>query len=441
MDRISNLPDDLLANIISSLNTKEAVSTCVLSKRWKDVWLQIHNLDFHIRSNRHLDFNFIHGILNRLKSPKIRKFRLICRHRSRYRAIYDILCEAIRHKAYEIDFNVLYMELPSSVLTCDNLTVLKLTSNFKNIMPVPGVIHLPSLKSLTFKINRPPFELTEDLFRCCPKLEDLVLGGTYSSEEQIYDITSPSLQVLHISLSCEYIPYMRPPGTVLLNLPTIKQLHIEENSGEWSACYVVEGSLTPINASLRLGSCCVDFISEQETERVYVLLHEISGATSLLLDNATTYLLSNHYLSDVPTLQFLTCLEIGIPRLCGWTLLFSLLENSPVLQTLTIRKDCKHYASYKTNRPLKCNNAYLKDPQDIDWTEPETPPSCLQSHLEVIKITGSFWMKCDTKAMKYLLGNAKVLKDFIVTPGGTIGVKGEAAFLKDLQGYASTLPS
>nr|GEY00541.1 hypothetical protein [Tanacetum cinerariifolium] len=157
-------------------------------------------------------------------------------------------------------------------------------------MPVPGVFHFPSLKSLTFKINHPPFELTEDLFRCYPKLEDLVLGGTYSNEEQIYDITCTSLQVLHISLSCEYIPYMRPPGTVLLNLPIIKQLHIEENSGEWSACYVVKGSLTPINASLRLGSCCVEFISDVETERTYVLLHEISGsATSLLFDNPTAY--------------------------------------------------------------------------------------------------------------------------------------------------------
>nr|GEX34828.1 hypothetical protein [Tanacetum cinerariifolium] len=153
-------------------------------------------------------------------------------------------------------------------------------------------------------------------------------------------------------------------------------------------------------------------------------------------------LLSNHYLSDVPALQFLTCLEIGIPKLCGWTLLFSLLENSPILQILTIRKDCKHYASYKSNRPQDfVLYSHLKDPQDIDWMEPEIPPSCLQSHLEIIKITGSFWMKCDTKTMKYLLGNAKVLKDFIITPGGTIGVNGEAAFLKDLQGYASTLSS
>ncbi|PWA88228.1 F-box domain-containing protein/FBD domain-containing protein [Artemisia annua] len=484
MDRISNLPNELLAIIISSLNTKEAVSTCVLSKRWKDVWFYLYNLDFHVRSNRLLDLNLIHGILNRLNSQETGKFRLTCEHRVTRGAINDIICDAIRRKAYEMHLDVICLELPSSFFTFDRLTDLKLTSDFTDQITVPRVFCLPNLTSLTFMVNRPPFELTENLFRNCPKLEILVLGGIYYSEEQVYDITCPSLKVLRITLSCANMVY-DTPGTVLLDLPKIELLYIEETYGIESADYVIKGS------------CCVELENDDDdiyTERAYCLLRGISGAKSLLLDGTTTYLLSKHPLSDVPTLQFqfLTCLEIGIPRLCGWALLFYLLENSPILQTLTIHKDCEHYASHSN----------LKDPQDFDWTEPETPPSCLQSHLEVIKITGYFWMKCDTKAMKYLLGNAKalkhfsgtrnngwscsfkklrgyarldnsirnqnkqidisyrlyvtgsfwmkfdtkamkyllgnakVLKDFIITPGGTTGVKGEAAFWKDLQGYA-----
>ncbi|GJX86670.1 F-box/LRR-repeat protein-like protein [Tanacetum coccineum] len=231
MDRISNLPDDLLAIIISSLNAKEAVSTSVLSKR---------------------------------------------------------------RKAYEMYLDVSCLELPSSFFTFDSLTDLELSSNFTHQITVPRF--------------SPPYP-------------------SATSE-----------------------PVTKAP---------IKLMSITSFS------------------TLSLRKLCPLFSSKSE-------------------------LLSKHYLSDVPTLQFMSCLEIEIPRLCGWTLLFSLLENSPILQTLTIRKDCEHYASYSN----------LKDPQDFDWTEPETPPSCLQLHLEVIKIAGFFWMKCDTKAVKYLLGNAKVLKNF-----------------------------
>ncbi|KAK3118967.1 hypothetical protein QOZ80_9BG0711530 [Eleusine coracana subsp. coracana] len=45
-DRISNLPDDLLLCIMFFLTLKEAVQTCLLSRRWKNVWASLMWLNF-----------------------------------------------------------------------------------------------------------------------------------------------------------------------------------------------------------------------------------------------------------------------------------------------------------------------------------------------------------------------------------------------------------
>ncbi|KAM7266240.1 hypothetical protein ACFE04_004137 [Oxalis oulophora] len=46
IDRISKLPDDLISKIIHLLPLKQAVSTCVLSTRWKDTWKKKNSVDF-----------------------------------------------------------------------------------------------------------------------------------------------------------------------------------------------------------------------------------------------------------------------------------------------------------------------------------------------------------------------------------------------------------
>ena len=45
VDRISSLPEDVLTHILSFLSTKEAVQTCVVSKRWKNTWAAVPILD------------------------------------------------------------------------------------------------------------------------------------------------------------------------------------------------------------------------------------------------------------------------------------------------------------------------------------------------------------------------------------------------------------
>ncbi|KAG2300968.1 hypothetical protein Bca52824_037440 [Brassica carinata] len=47
MDRISGLSDELLVKILSFLPTKDAVSTSVLSKQWKFLWMWLPKLEYN----------------------------------------------------------------------------------------------------------------------------------------------------------------------------------------------------------------------------------------------------------------------------------------------------------------------------------------------------------------------------------------------------------
>ncbi|XP_048541451.1 F-box protein At4g22280-like isoform X1 [Triticum urartu] len=44
-DRISSLPDEILHHILSLMTAREAVQTCVLSTRWRDVWMSLRCIE------------------------------------------------------------------------------------------------------------------------------------------------------------------------------------------------------------------------------------------------------------------------------------------------------------------------------------------------------------------------------------------------------------
>lgn len=84
-DRLSNLPECILTDILSRLPTRDAIQTCVLSKKWEFSWTKIYNLDFNDiyfrsrgRTTRERFSFFVDRILMHCRTTSLNNFNLHC---------------------------------------------------------------------------------------------------------------------------------------------------------------------------------------------------------------------------------------------------------------------------------------------------------------------------------------------------------------------------
>nr|KYP40101.1 Putative F-box/LRR-repeat protein At5g41840 family [Cajanus cajan]KYP40108.1 Putative F-box/LRR-repeat protein At5g41840 family [Cajanus cajan]KYP40109.1 Putative F-box/LRR-repeat protein At5g41840 family [Cajanus cajan] len=179
-NRINILPDDVLCHILSFVPTEEVVATSVLSKRWKPLWRSVPALDFtcwNYSSNDKARFRFVQSvstfILSRDLNQPLKRFRIRCCSSVFDSAFFNAwLTTAAQSRVEHIDLcmDLKIIVLPSILLNCSTLVVLKLTcqemSGFSSV-------HLPSLKILHLVVFLERTHLAA--FLCgTPNLEDLV---------------------------------------------------------------------------------------------------------------------------------------------------------------------------------------------------------------------------------------------------------------------------
>jgi hypothetical protein len=171
-DRISALPDSLLYHILSFLPTKDAIVTTILSKRWKPLGLSQFILNFDDKTFPNLStlHKFFKSFLaKRKKNLPIHTFNLkyhkysFNRHNSdKFANIVNMALKVgiqnlILDTTNKIAPTMTMMELPSEILSCKNLVVLKLKSlvfhndpNVVVILPSLKVLHLESVKFIHY---------------------------------------------------------------------------------------------------------------------------------------------------------------------------------------------------------------------------------------------------------------------------------------------------
>ncbi|KAJ1695492.1 hypothetical protein LUZ63_012190 [Rhynchospora breviuscula] len=79
-DRISNLPDSLLIDILALLDPRDAAQTCILSKRWYNLWAFVPSLSFDMEKFKGKADNFNNFVSSFLrlrdKASDVHKFAL-----------------------------------------------------------------------------------------------------------------------------------------------------------------------------------------------------------------------------------------------------------------------------------------------------------------------------------------------------------------------------
>ncbi|XP_058730959.1 F-box/FBD/LRR-repeat protein At5g53840-like [Vicia villosa] len=217
-DRLSNLPDSVILHILSFLNTKHVVQSCVLSTRWKHLWKCIPTLILH--SSRFTTVkkfaSFVSNILTlRDTSSSLHALDLYLHG--------DIEPQLLTN--YACSHNI--PRILSCVSSCKALTSLKLSLGIGHFTTTlfPDSLNLPLLTNLDLT----NFAFSAEPFSTFTKLNSLALHSCKIRNAKLLKISSEMLVnlTMHNSFDCVKIELSTP---ILCTFSFIGNL-IQEISG------------------------------------------------------------------------------------------------------------------------------------------------------------------------------------------------------------------
>ncbi|KAL5730881.1 hypothetical protein ACHQM5_003666 [Ranunculus cassubicifolius] len=209
-DRISHLPDFLLHDILSSLPTKDAVATSVLSTKWKYMWTSVDSLDINeglvnedpAKKKKFADF--VKSVLLKLQGKShIKKFHLKCKNHDES-PVNAWVYLGLKLKPQTVDINICQIKpadlivLPTHICKSESVTVMKLQSNHELYIPCP--LSLPNVRVLHLhKVCYPALLSDKPLICSCPLLSELILDQIKMNDfPQAIVIPIPSVKILKL---------------------------------------------------------------------------------------------------------------------------------------------------------------------------------------------------------------------------------------------------
>ncbi|XP_058111754.1 F-box protein At5g03100-like [Magnolia sinica] len=407
-DRISDLPDSLIHEILSHLEMKDVVKTCVLSTRWKHVWTQISVLNFKQRHHigyRLFDrsvedfFRFVCCSLALHKCPKIHRIRLSIQHPTREgnfcnEQIHGLIHFAIARKARELKLDISYpYVLNLSLLEMGSLEVLKLHLCTLKLPPpaFKGFKNLKTMSLLGVSFNGGN---VGELLACCPILESLTVIDCH--DDIRIHVSSSNRQLKHLSLKGEH--------KLDICAPNLLSLDISMPINTFNYSLVTSSSQTNVCLDLYLELYWVIAITISEVRVMQKILKDVHRARVLELYSTCIQVLSMCELEQLSSpISMHKCLVLN-SALGKWELpgIACLLRSSPDLESLL-------------------DQTFMDKHEYVIEGYLESQFSCLLHHLKTIKISGftkgMFRInnsKNKIKLVKVLLKHAVVLEKMTI---------------------------
>lgn len=219
-NRISELPDCILLHMMSFLEVQDAVRTCILSKRWKDLCKRLTTLTYIPSWDENSFKNFKSWVLtSRDQSCSLCNLTIDSQFEEDEEDLHTLIQYALFHNLQNLNIKINPSSTPKSplILASHSLTFLELSyrrggSEAAARSPIlPKSLHLPALRTLhleyvNFVATRDhyvdPFSnlhaLNTLVLRCCYLIEDaLVLC--------ISNQTLSNLTIFHICFAHEIL--------------------------------------------------------------------------------------------------------------------------------------------------------------------------------------------------------------------------------------------
>ncbi|KAL0700730.1 hypothetical protein Bca4012_056852 [Brassica carinata] len=239
--KINDLPDPLLCHILSFLSTKDSVRSSLLSKRWRNLWLQVPVFDLDSLPFEYGGFSFTNFVDRFLESDgenlDLNRFKLICSYEdladngdSVLESWIDALVRRrVRHLDFEVDSD--YNELvwmPLSLYSCNTLVSLSLCHVFLCGFELASAVSLPCLKVM--RLDRVRYDSDESnlevLLASCPVLEKLTLNRDRFELLKIMRVRSKSLKSLALGIEDYEIGLLGDDHVVEIDAPRLEHMSL-----------------------------------------------------------------------------------------------------------------------------------------------------------------------------------------------------------------------
>ncbi|EOA26119.1 hypothetical protein CARUB_v10019545mg [Capsella rubella] len=381
-DRISELPEDLLLHILSSLPTEDVIATSVLSKRWRSLWKLVPKLEFDSEYHKS---NFSEHVCRSLNLPEalvLESLHLIFKYWHHASESDVAMCVGIaferhlRKLVLDYEFQKQGLEIFPSVLCSFNNRLETLEPSGSMVLDLPSPACFKFLRKLyLYGIDFENDKSVCNLLCGCPSLEDLIMHRCGNVET--LTVAVPSLQRLTID---DMYTEGDKRGYVI-NAPSLKYLNLEGICT--SEFFLIENAPELVEAMINV-------VSEITNENI---LETLTSVIRLSLDLSPLMI---KYPTGIKFNQLL-CLELSTYAKEWWNLLSLILDSSPKLQILELI-DTYNFCDKASSFGWKLN-------------QPKYVPECLLFHLETFLWTGYRWELGDEREVAtYILKNARRLK-------------------------------